>query len=226
MTQGWRKRIDTLICRKMEEQGFRLVGETFTYAMELNQEVDVAVDIRQGFPYSQVSVTDFYINLGVLHKELAELAAIFTMAQMPTSPSPHWCHSTRQGWQISKNLNSLVAKSPLRLTAGSSEKEIGTVVDSIVTTVMEFGLPLAHRFDTIQSLVRELESPTDLSLKCQGLMFKLPLAYMLNGQFDSARLSLSRFKEEMSAGGITNVYFSRFERNLEAEITRRKGLLK
>jgi hypothetical protein len=208
----------------MEEQGFRLVDETFTYAMELNQEVDVAVSVRQGFPYSKVSVAEFYINLGVLHKELAELEAIFTKAQMPTSPPPHWCHSTRQGWQISKNLNSLVAKKPLLLTAGSSEEEISTVVDSIVTTVVQFGLPLARRFDNIQSLVQELESPTDLSMKCQGLMFKLPLAYLLNGQFDSARLSLSHFKEELSASGITNVYFSRFERNLETEITRREGL--
>ncbi len=224
MTQGWRKRIDTLICRKMEEQGFRLIDETFTYAMELNHEVDVAVEVRQGYPYSKVLVAEFYINLGVLHKELAELEDTLTMAQMPTSPPPHWCHSTIQGWQISKNLNSLVAKKPLLLTAGSSEEEISTVVDSIVTTVVQFGLPLARRFDNIQSLVRELETPTDLSMKCQGLNFKLPLAYMLNGQFDSARLSLSHFREEIRASGITNVYFSHFERNLEAEITRREGL--
>lgn len=223
MTQSWRKRIDKLICKKMEAQGFQLVDKSFTYMKDLSFDVDVVVEIRQGFPYSAVQFADVFINLGVIHKELAELEMTIGMSQKSTLPPPHWGHSVDQCWLIAKNLNALVPELSMRLKQSSSIEEITTVTDAVVETVVQIGLPLAKRFDNIQSLVQELESPSDPAMRCQGLRYKLPLAYMLNGQFDRARLSLQQFSEQDSASGLNSLYFDTFVKNLSVEIARREA---
>ena len=223
MALSWRKRIDNAIRSKMEAQGFKLV-DFFVYMKELSPDIDMVVQLKQGSRYSAVAFTDIYINMGVMHKELAELEAVLNMPQEPTSPPPHWCHTTMQSWQISRNLNSLIPEWSLRLTRHCREDEIETVTDAVVEIVVDIGLPLARRFDNIHSIIQELESPSDLQMRGECIYLKLPLAYMLTGRLDKAQQSLMDFERKLrEEDSPKHKYFQTFEKNLEIELARRKA---
>lgn len=226
MALSWRKRINKLIRNKMEVQGFRLV-DFFVYMKELSPEVDMVVELRQSCPYSKVFFTHIFINVGVIHKELAELEAIFNLPHKPTSPPPHWWHTSMQSWLILKNLNySLVPDSSFQLTSSSSPEELERVTDAVVETVVKIGLPLAKRFDNLQSLIQEFEFPTDRQMRGQCLYFKLPLAYLLNGRLDKAQQSLMYFDRKLrEEDPPQHKYFQPFEKNLSIELARRKAEL-
>ena len=172
MALSWRKRIDNAIRGKMEAQGFKLV-DFFVYMKELSPDIDMVVQLKQGSRYSAVAFTDIYINMGVMHKELAELEAVLSMPHELTSPPPHWWHTTMQSWQISRNLDSLIPEWSLRLTRHCREDEIEKVTDAVVEIVVDIGLPLARRFDNIQSIIQELESPSDLQMRGQCIYLSL-----------------------------------------------------
>lgn len=223
MALSWRKRIDNAIRSKMEAQGFKLV-DFFVYMKELSPEIDMVVQLKQGSRYSAVAFTDIYINMGVMHKELAELEAVLNMPHEPTSSPPHWWHTTMQSWQISRNLDSLIPEWSLRLTRHCREDEIANVTDAVVEIVVDIGLPLARRFDNIHSIIQELESPSDLQMRGECIYFKLPLAYMLAGQLDKAQQSLLDFERKLREEDSPNhKHFQAFEKNLSIELARRKA---
>jgi hypothetical protein len=224
MALRWRKRIDEAIRCKMEAKGFRLV-DFFIYMKELSPEVDMVVQLKQGSRYSKVFFTHIFINVGVIHKELAELEAILNLPHKPTSPPPHWWHTTMQSWLILKNLNySLVPDSSFHLTSSSSPEELERVTDAVVETVVKIGLPLAKRFDSIQSLIQEFEFPTDRQMRGECLYFKQPLAYLLNGQLDKAQQSLMDFERKLrEEDPPQHKYFQPFEKSLSIELARRKA---
>ncbi|MFA6213268.1 MAG: hypothetical protein WCT03_24220 [Candidatus Obscuribacterales bacterium] len=223
MALSWRKQIDNAICSKMEAQGFKLV-DFFVYMKDLSPDVDMVVQLKQGSRYSAVAFTDIYINMGVMHKELAELEAVLNMPQEPTSPPPHWWHTVEQSWLIHRNLNSLIPEWSLRLTRHCREDEIEKVTDAVVEIVVDIGLPLARRFDNTHSIIQELESPSDPQMRGQCIYFKLPLAYMLAGQLDKAQQSLMDFERKLrEEDPPKHKYFKTFEKNLSVELARRKA---
>lgn len=54
-----------------------------------------------------------------------------------------------ESWQIFRNLNSLIPEWSLRLTRDCREDEIAKVTDAVVEIVVDIGLPLARRFESI-----------------------------------------------------------------------------
>jgi hypothetical protein len=78
-----------------------------------------------------------------------------------------------------------------------SVTDIETVVDRLSQIVLDRGIPFAHRFETVDSLIAELsrsEDPADVGPDATGVDLRLPAVLAAAGRFADAREAVQRWR--------------------------------
>lgn len=218
----WRDDIDDFISKKMESTGFKLMDDNFHYALELGPQADMVVQIKQGYRYSEVKNTTIYVNMGVIHKELAALEGLLKMPTTVPLLSPYWFHSDEQYWLFSYNLNPSPPDLLWVIEWGHLKKYVRKVTGSVVEGVVQRGIPLARRFQSLESIIQEFTAPQDTTPKLWLKYAKLQTAYLLANRLDEAETEFERFRE-LFKNEQPNKYALEFEGNFLSELAKRKA---
>ena len=217
----WRDDIDDFISTKMESAGFKLSDDNFHYVLELSHQADMVVQIKQGSRYSEVQETTIFVNMGVIHKELAALEGLLKMPTTVPLLSPYWFHSVDQYWLFSYNLNPSPPDLLWVIEWGHLKKYVRKVTDSVVEGIVQQGVPLARRFQSLESIIQEFSAQQDTTPKLWLKYAKLQTAYLLANRLNEAETEFERFRE-LFKNEKPNEYALEFERNFLSELARRK----
>lgn len=218
----WRDDIDDFIKKKMESASFKLINDDFLYVLELSPQADMVVRIKQGYRYSQVQKTTIFVNMGVIHKELAGLERLLKMPTTVPLLSPYWFHSVEEYWLFSYNLNPSPPDLDWEIEWGHLKKYVRKVTGSVVEGVVQRGIPLARRFQSLESIIQEFTAPQDTTPKLCLKYAKLQTAYLLANRLDEAETEFERFRE-LFKNEQPNKYALEFERNFLSELAKRKA---
>ncbi len=218
----WRDDIDDFINKKMESASFKLIDDDFHYVLELSPQADMVVQIKQGYRYSQVQKTTIFVNMGVIHKELAELESLLKMPTKVQLLSPYWFHSVEEYWLFSYNLNPSSPDLNWEIEWGHLKKYVRKVTDSVVEGIVQRGIPLALRFQSLESIIHEFSAQQDTTPKLWLKYAKLQTAYLLANRLDEAETEFERFRE-LFKNENQNEYALEFERNFSSELVKRRA---
>jgi len=205
----------------MECAGFKLIDDNYHYVLKLSPQADMVVQIKQGSRDSQVQKTTIFVNMGVIHKELAALEGLLKMPTTMPLLSPYWFHSVSEYWLFTYNLSPSAPDLPWEIEWGHLKKHVRKVAAAVVESIVQRGVPLALRFQNLELITKELTAPKDTTPELLLKYAKLQTAYLLANRLDQAEAEFERFRQ-LFKNEFPTKYSLEFERNFLSELARRK----
>ncbi len=218
----WRDDIDDFIKKKMECADFKLIDDNYHYVLKLSPQADMVVQIKQGNRDSQVQKTTIFVNMSVIHKELAELEGLLKMPTTMPLLKPYWFHSVSEYWLFSYNLSSSPPVLPWEIEWGHLKQHVRKVAAAVVESIVQRGVPLALRFQNLELITKELTAPKDTTPELWLKYAKLQTAYLLANRLDEAEAEFERFRQLFKNENPTKSALE-FDRNFLLELARRKA---